>query len=291
MNQDWTMLWLQKFNGTITLWPKAIPSDFYHILSDPSPKRLARMIHVGQLSAWPRLKFIGNRMKIEKQIEKGRRTFRLTTRVNGDHGFNNILSDEDLRARMKRLQSDNNIIAPKPFSASEGSDSDSDNAEFEMRRNASIGRGLELPPPFDPANVEDQYDNQLTHSPTLSARFSNWWNRSQATLDRQKGGRPVSMFEMRPKDYKKFYEQLAANQLSHRRNSTFEELDRQSQVFFDDTDVDRETGASESDGEGFDSVMPTTFTYTDENPFEESYAGEVDQPTDQREPRGRDFQK
>ncbi|CEJ54062.1 Putative Patatin-like phospholipase domain-containing protein ACLA_029670 [Penicillium brasilianum] len=71
LGQDWSEIWLQKFSGTVTLWPKSIPSDFIHILSDPTPERLARMIHVGQQSAFPKLQFIMNRLKIEKSIMRG----------------------------------------------------------------------------------------------------------------------------------------------------------------------------------------------------------------------------
>ncbi|KAI0901770.1 patatin-like phospholipase domain-containing protein [Annulohypoxylon nitens] len=73
LGQDWSQLWLQQFSGTITIWPQAKPSDFWHILSDPDPDRLARMIHEGQQSAFPRLKFVANRLKVERLIEMGRR--------------------------------------------------------------------------------------------------------------------------------------------------------------------------------------------------------------------------
>jgi hypothetical protein len=75
MGQDWSEIWLQKFNGTVTIWPKSIPSDFYHILSDPSVERLARLIHVGQQSAFPKIQFIKNRLKIEGEIVKGIRQY------------------------------------------------------------------------------------------------------------------------------------------------------------------------------------------------------------------------
>ncbi|KAJ5601058.1 hypothetical protein N7510_010592 [Penicillium lagena] len=71
MGQDWSEIWLQKFSGTVTLWPKTVPSDFYHILSDPSPERLARMLHAGQQSAFSKIQFIQNRLKIEFAIMKG----------------------------------------------------------------------------------------------------------------------------------------------------------------------------------------------------------------------------
>lgn len=55
----------------MTIWPKTVPSDFYHILSDPTPERLARMIHFGQQSAFPKVQFIKNRLNIENAIMRG----------------------------------------------------------------------------------------------------------------------------------------------------------------------------------------------------------------------------
>jgi predicted acylesterase/phospholipase RssA len=71
LGQDWSDIWLQRFSGTITIWPKSVLSDFFNILSDPSPQRLARMLHVGQQSTFPKLQFISNRMKIERLIAEG----------------------------------------------------------------------------------------------------------------------------------------------------------------------------------------------------------------------------
>ena len=71
LGQDWSGVWLQQFSGTITIWPKTRVSDFYYLLSDPSPRRLAYMIRAGQRSTFPKLLFIENRMKIERLIEDG----------------------------------------------------------------------------------------------------------------------------------------------------------------------------------------------------------------------------
>ncbi|KAK3100876.1 hypothetical protein LTR53_018864, partial [Teratosphaeriaceae sp. CCFEE 6253] len=76
LGQDWSEIWLQRFSGTITIWPRTRISDFYYILSDPGPQRLAHMIHAGQLAAWPKLKFVANRMAIEKVIEDARSALR-----------------------------------------------------------------------------------------------------------------------------------------------------------------------------------------------------------------------
>jgi predicted acylesterase/phospholipase RssA len=73
LGQDWSQIWLQQsFSGTITIWPRSVASDFWNILSDPSADRLARMLHVGQQSAFPKISFIQNRMaKIEYLITRG----------------------------------------------------------------------------------------------------------------------------------------------------------------------------------------------------------------------------
>ena len=71
LGQDWSSIWLQNFSGTITIWPKTRFSDFYYLLSDPTPERLARILQVGQQSTFGKLLFIANRMKIERQVEQG----------------------------------------------------------------------------------------------------------------------------------------------------------------------------------------------------------------------------
>ena len=72
LGQDWSGIFLQRFSGTpITIWPKSRISDFWYILSDPTPERLARMLFAGQQSTFPKLLFIQNRMKIERLIEEG----------------------------------------------------------------------------------------------------------------------------------------------------------------------------------------------------------------------------
>jgi predicted acylesterase/phospholipase RssA len=73
MGQDWSEIWLQRFSGTVTIWPKTIASDFWNILSDPTPQRLERMLIVGQRSCWPKIRFIANRMKVERVILEGLR--------------------------------------------------------------------------------------------------------------------------------------------------------------------------------------------------------------------------
>lgn len=104
LGQDWSQIWLQQgFGGTITIWPRSIPMDFVHILTDPNPPRLARMIHEGQQSAFPTVKFIANRLKIERLVERGRRETRgveyLTT--NGRPSIESIIDEGELRKLLR----------------------------------------------------------------------------------------------------------------------------------------------------------------------------------------------
>ncbi|KAL8792965.1 MAG: hypothetical protein Q9195_004462 [Heterodermia aff. obscurata] len=71
LGQDWSAIWLQQFSGTTTIWPKTHLRDFWYILSDPTPQRLASMIMAGMRSTWPKVLFVQNRIKIERLIEEG----------------------------------------------------------------------------------------------------------------------------------------------------------------------------------------------------------------------------
>ncbi|KAF7948412.1 uncharacterized protein EAE97_003823 [Botrytis byssoidea] len=94
LGQDWSEIWLQQFSGTITIWPRSVISDFWRILSDPNPKQLGRMLHVGQQSAFPKLMFVANRLKVERIIESGRRATRQGVRRGS---IESILSEDDIK--------------------------------------------------------------------------------------------------------------------------------------------------------------------------------------------------
>ncbi|GAA6031322.1 hypothetical protein JCM8097_005602 [Rhodosporidiobolus ruineniae] len=74
--QNWSSVFLQKFEGTVTIFPKTRFIDWFRILTDPDRDELARMIRVGQQVTWPKIKMIENRLKIERQIDLGREDIR-----------------------------------------------------------------------------------------------------------------------------------------------------------------------------------------------------------------------
>ncbi|KAF7301676.1 Patatin-like phospholipase domain-containing protein [Mycena indigotica] len=76
LGQDWSSVFLQRFDGHVTIWPRTRLYDWLRILSDPSQHELERMMRVGQLATWPKLHMIANRARIEKQIYLGRQHIR-----------------------------------------------------------------------------------------------------------------------------------------------------------------------------------------------------------------------
>lgn len=76
LGQDWSSVFLQRFDGAVTIWPKTRLWDWFRILSDPDPTELERVMRVGQVVTWPKLHMIENRYRIEKQILLGRQAVR-----------------------------------------------------------------------------------------------------------------------------------------------------------------------------------------------------------------------
>ncbi|EIW61949.1 patatin-domain-containing protein [Trametes versicolor FP-101664 SS1] len=76
LGQDWSSVFLQRFEGSVTIWPRTRMMDWIHILSDPDPVELERMMRIGQLVTWPKLHMIENRHRLERQIFLGRQSVR-----------------------------------------------------------------------------------------------------------------------------------------------------------------------------------------------------------------------
>ncbi|KAF9906337.1 hypothetical protein EC991_000738 [Linnemannia zychae] len=72
MNQDWSWVWLQKFDGHVTILPKSGFSDWLQLLTDPDENRMGHCLTVGEKQTFPKLHMIANRMKIEQMIARCR---------------------------------------------------------------------------------------------------------------------------------------------------------------------------------------------------------------------------
>lgn len=70
--QNWSAVFLQRFEGTVTIFPKSRIRDFFRLLTDPDPAELARMLDVGKRVTWPRIHMVENRMKIQKELDLGK---------------------------------------------------------------------------------------------------------------------------------------------------------------------------------------------------------------------------
>lgn len=78
LEQDWLNVWLQKFSGSITIWPRNKLKEYWYILSDPTEKQLQEKLEKGERSIYPKLLFIKHRLSIERAIERGRKATRLS---------------------------------------------------------------------------------------------------------------------------------------------------------------------------------------------------------------------
>lgn len=76
LGQDWSSVFLQRFDGTVTIWPRTRLMDWINILSDPDRQELERMMKVGEFVTWPKLHIIENRLRLEREILQGRRAVR-----------------------------------------------------------------------------------------------------------------------------------------------------------------------------------------------------------------------
>lgn len=266
LGQDWSEIWLQRFNGTITLWPKSVLSDFYYILSDPTPLRLARMIHAGQLSAFPKLKFIANRAKLERLIHQGRRQTR-PQRSQEDDLFN-VVSDDDLHGLLQQSRSrkSSRAAAPSRSFSSSSSSSPPPRSPVDMPFGFSFTQKQPAPLATD-RDAEAPVTADHPPSPSISQRLSGWWssvassqggkrrpplssNRSRKQPDEGNAGsledsgyshdRPASMFEFGSPPRQRLVREVDVGRLqaNHRQGSFLKELRRQSRVFVDDGDDD-----------------------------------------------------
>ncbi|PWN22881.1 patatin-domain-containing protein, partial [Microstroma glucosiphilum] len=81
LGTDWSGVFLQRFGGAVTIWPKTRFLDWVRILSDPDRPELRRMIRVGQQATWPKLHMIENRIRLERAVARGRKACRRALRA------------------------------------------------------------------------------------------------------------------------------------------------------------------------------------------------------------------
>lgn len=75
LGSDWSNIFLQKFQGTVTIYPKSRLKDWPRILTDPTPKELAQMMHIGKYTTFPKQRLISHLIRVERCVVRGRARF------------------------------------------------------------------------------------------------------------------------------------------------------------------------------------------------------------------------
>jgi predicted acylesterase/phospholipase RssA len=236
MGQDWSQVFLQRFSGTITIWPKTRTMDFYYILSDPTMTRLAGMIRSGQLAAWPKLKMLSNRLAIEKVIAEARNATRPSDQpVLPTPGprpeLSSMFSEEDLQSLLQKARKNNGLVeVPASMLSPAPREHDTEKLSY-FPDNDSRDY---LPAP--------SHSQSRTESPSLSQRVSGWWGSASRRMstDTVVGGpnNTITSTAANKKESLSPYSSSSPALHHHHRSSgsRLEEMARQSRVFFDDYD-------------------------------------------------------
>ncbi|CAO1619153.1 unnamed protein product [Jaminaea pallidilutea] len=94
LGTDWSGVFLQRFGGAVTIWPKTRFWDWIRILSDPDRSELSRMIDVAQQATWPKLHMIENRIRLERAVEVGRKSCRQRLRQEQQKQHHELLAQQ-----------------------------------------------------------------------------------------------------------------------------------------------------------------------------------------------------
>ena len=68
LKQDWSLVLLQRRDGTVTIVPSTNVWDIGRLLSVPTGDRIKTYIETGERATWPMLKMFENRLKIERRL-------------------------------------------------------------------------------------------------------------------------------------------------------------------------------------------------------------------------------
>ncbi|KAF8962808.1 hypothetical protein BGZ46_001101 [Entomortierella lignicola] len=191
LNQDWSWVWLQKFDGHVTILPKSGLSDWFQLLTDPSEERVRHCLTVGEKQTFPKLHMIANRMKIEQMIAACRSEIKekLDRKSHGRGvrtGASGLLSEDSentVKARMrsfgetfnnKGFAGDHSISASEPRRKKRAS---WPNLRYALGRESVGDYGIlkshGLDDDSDPYLEEDEYDEGMSVEGDDNATFSN----------------------------------------------------------------------------------------------------------------------
>ncbi len=81
---DFSNLFLQKFEGSVTIVPPITFGDYMKLVTDPDRQKMAEYINGGQEKTWAKMSMINNRLKIESVILECRKKFGFPSKVDSD---------------------------------------------------------------------------------------------------------------------------------------------------------------------------------------------------------------
>lgn len=218
LSQDWSSVFLQKFDGNITIWPKTNITELRYILSDPSEERLANMLIVGQRCTFPKLKFVSNRLRIERLVERGRQMTRSKQTEQQEH----TLTERE------------NLDGREPGKVWKRSSQRSSGGRDQRRAVSENGDVI-----------------TAIHAESPSARFSSWLSRWNSSGSGHGGGavNEDGQRDLNEDDNDGYGERPGADGRRSSLGDTFKELENQGRVLFDD-DSEEFTGSSATSEEG-----------------------------------------
>ncbi|WFD19765.1 hypothetical protein MCAP1_002001 [Malassezia caprae] len=116
LGQDWSNVFLQSFEGSITIYPKSRFLDWPRILTDPSSSELARMMRSGQYVTFPKLHMLSNRTRIGRAIIRGRAKYRQDTSETEEDDSDSELNIASSQAENLILGGYNRSLSRRPTS-------------------------------------------------------------------------------------------------------------------------------------------------------------------------------
>ncbi|GBB83703.1 hypothetical protein RclHR1_01040008 [Rhizophagus clarus] len=163
-DQDWSSIWLQRFEGNITIWPHSSFLDFFYVLKDPTRERLELMITSGQRVTWPKLHMISNRLRIERAIQKGHEELRRELRRQKYHGVDNQRKGDARKNNVDELQDDN---------TSNGIKSDDNDKYLEIEKVTDIGPNGDYDSSLESSSDNVSYNSSLSDDEDYEGRDDN----------------------------------------------------------------------------------------------------------------------
>lgn len=132
LEQDWLNIWLQRFTGSMTIWPRIRLKDFWYILLDPTREQFAEMLMKGERSMYPRILFLSHRLSIERAIGRGRAACRMLTKITSSLPLPGVDPATDFQFHAVQYDDDDDIEATGGIPWQETAESDSkDESYFE----------------------------------------------------------------------------------------------------------------------------------------------------------------